>query len=109
MPPRWAPDPNVRRGHIVVCNPHVHYPPKLPVATLVNKLKGVSAYRLRQEFTGRVNRARMAGHFWSPSYSAGSCGGSSLSVVAEYIKNQKRPDERLRRDPRCAGRDSPPL
>lgn len=103
-PPRWAPDPNVRRGHIVV-----YYPPKLPVATLVNKLKGVPAYRLRQEFTGRANRARAAGYFWSPSYFAGSCGGAPLSVVAEYIENQKHPDEHLRRDPRCTGRDSPPL
>nr|WP_205447149.1 transposase [Candidatus Frankia alpina] len=87
----------------------VYYPPKLPVATLVNKLKGVPAYRLRQEFTGRANRARAAGYFWSPSYFAGSCGGAPLSVVAEYIENQKHPDEHLRRDPRCTGRDSPPL
>ena len=35
----------------------VHYPPKLPVSTLVNRLKGVSAHYLRKEFTGRVNRA----------------------------------------------------
>jgi putative transposase len=142
MSPRWAPDPNVRRGRTVVYNLHVHlvfvtkyrrdvfnaemlerceqimqdvcgdlgaqlrefggeddhvhllvhYPPKLPVAVLVNKLKGVSSYWLRQEFTGRVNRASMAGHFWSPSYFAGSCGGAPLSTVREYIENQKRPD-----------------
>ncbi|MET7922225.1 transposase, partial [Streptomyces avermitilis] len=30
-------------------------------------------------------------HFWSPSYFAASCGGAPLSVIKEYIDNQKRP------------------
>ena len=34
----------------------VHYPPKLPVSTLVNRLKGVSAHYLRKEFTGPASR-----------------------------------------------------
>jgi putative transposase len=59
---------------------HVHllvdYPPKVAVSALVNSLKGVSARRLRSEFTGRVNRHIMHGHFWSPSYFAASCGGA---------------------------------
>jgi putative transposase len=58
---------------------HVHllvfYPPKVSVSALVNSLKGVSARRLRSEYTGRVNRARMNGHFWSPSYFAASLRG----------------------------------
>jgi putative transposase len=29
--------------------------------------------------------------FWSPSYFAGSCGGAPLSIVKDYIENQKRP------------------
>lgn len=69
----------------------VHYPPKVALSVLVNSLKGVSSRRLRAEFTGRVNRAVMHGRFWSPSYFAGSCGGAPLSVVKEYIENQKRP------------------
>ncbi len=69
----------------------VHYPPKLAISTLVNSLKGVSAHYLRKEFTGRVNRAVMHGHLWSPSYLAASCGGAPLAVVKEYIANQKRP------------------
>lgn len=69
----------------------VHYPPKLAISTLVNSLKGASAYRLRREFTGRVNRARMRGHLWSPSYFAASCGGAPLAVVKQYIQDQKRP------------------
>lgn len=75
---------------------HVHvlieYPPKVPVSGLVNSLKGVSARRLRQEFTGRVNRASMRGHFWSPSYFAASCGGAPLSIVRQYIEQQRRPE-----------------
>ncbi|WP_084957314.1 IS200/IS605 family transposase [Thermoactinospora rubra] len=70
----------------------VHYPPKLPISTLVNRLKGVSAHYLRKEFTGRINRAIMHGHLWSPSYFAASCGGAPLEIIREYIKNQKRPD-----------------
>lgn len=42
----------------------VHYPPKVAVSKLVNSLKGVSAGRIRQEFTGRSNRAIMHGHLW---------------------------------------------
>ena len=74
---------------------HVHllveYPPKVSVSALVNSLKGVSARRLRSEYTGRVNRARMNGHFWSPSYFAASCGGGPLSIIRQYIEQQRRP------------------
>ena len=45
---------------------HVHllvqYLPKVSVAGLVNSLKGVSARRLRSQFTGWVNRHTMHGH-----------------------------------------------
>ncbi|MBO0806923.1 MAG: IS200/IS605 family transposase [Actinobacteria bacterium] len=74
---------------------HVHllveYPPKVAVSALVNSLKGVSARRLRSQFTGRVNRHTMHGHFWSPSYFAASCGGPPLSIIRQYIKRQKAP------------------
>ena len=74
---------------------HVHllvaYPPKVAVAGLVNSLKGVSARRLRSEFTDRVSRHIMHGHFWSPSYFAASCGGAPLSIIKQYIDQQQRP------------------
>jgi putative transposase len=77
---------------------HVHllvfYPPKAPVTALVNSLKGVSARRLRSEYTGKVNRARMNGHFWSPSYFAASCGGAPLGIIRQYIEQQQRPARR---------------
>ena len=74
---------------------HVHllvtYPPKIAISALVNSLKGVSARRLRAEFTGRVNRYSMHGHFWSPSYLAASCGGAPLSILRQYIQQQNQP------------------
>ncbi|MCK9899570.1 cytosine methyltransferase [Parafrankia colletiae] len=74
---------------------HVHllieYPPKVAVSTLVNSLKGVSARLLRSEFTDRVNRHSMRGHFWSPSYFTVSASGAPLSVLREYIEGQRHP------------------
>jgi putative transposase len=70
----------------------VHYPPKIALSRLVNSLKGVSARRLRQEFPGHIRKYLLGEHFWSPSYFAGSCGGAPLSVVKDYIENQKRAD-----------------
>ena len=74
---------------------HVHllveYPPKVSVSALVNSLKGASARRLRSQYAGKVNRARMNGHFWSPSYLAASCGGAPLSIIRQYIEQQQRP------------------
>ena len=88
---RWAPNSassTAKTDHVHLL---VHYPPKLPVSTLVNRLKGVSAHYLRKEFTGRVNRHLMHGHLWSPSYFAASCGGAPLEIIKQYIEQQKRP------------------
>ena len=74
-------------GHLLV-----QYPPKVAPSHLVKSLKGVSSRRLRQDFAGQINTAKMRGRFWSPSYFAGSCGGPPLSIVNDYIANQKRPD-----------------
>lgn len=64
---------------------HIHllvaYPPKLAISTLVQHLKGRSAYTMRREYTGTCVRARMRGHLWSPSYFAVSCGGAPLSII----------------------------
>jgi putative transposase len=79
---------------LVECNgedDHVHllieYPPKVPVAGLVNSLKGVSARRLRQRYRVRTHRE----HLWSPSYFAASCGGAPLSIIRAYVEGQRRP------------------
>lgn len=74
---------------------HVHllieYPPKVAISKLVNSLKGVSARKLRDEFRYWINQHSMNGHLWSPSYFAASCGGAPLSVVKQYIEDQRRP------------------
>jgi len=74
---------------------HVHllvrYPPALPISEFVRRLKGATARRMRRDYTGRCNRARMHGHFWTPSYFAVSAGGAPLSIIKQYIENQSRP------------------
>ncbi|MFD8159582.1 IS200/IS605 family transposase [Streptomyces malaysiensis] len=79
---------NGERDHVHLL---INYPPKIAVSKLVNSLKGVSARRIRQEFTGRINRAITHGHLWSPSYFSASCGGAPLAIVRQYIEQQKRP------------------
>ena len=73
---------------------HVHflveYPPKVPVSKLVNSLKGVSSRLLRKERPDIQNRY-WKGVLWSPSYFAASCGGEPISVVRQYIEQQKTP------------------
>ena len=38
-----------------------------------------------------MNRHIMHGHFWSPSYFAASCGGAPLSIIRQYIEQQRHP------------------
>lgn len=70
----------------------VHYPPTVQVSRLVNSLKGVSSRMIRKEHWGHVSRFLWKDALWSPSYFASSAGGAPLSVVREYILNQKAPE-----------------
>jgi putative transposase len=79
---------NVQTDHVHLL---IQYPPKISVPALVNSLKGVSARRLRAEFTGCVNRASLHRHFWSPSYFAASSGRAPLSIIRRYIEQQRHP------------------
>lgn len=69
---------------------HVHllvrYRPQVPISELVRRLKGATAQRLRADYTRRCNRARMHGHFWTPSYFAVSTGGAPLSIIKPYME-----------------------
>ena len=71
---------------------HVHlfveYPPKVAVSILVNSLKGVSSRRLRQQHPDIAARY-YKGVLWSPSYFAASCGGAPLSIIRQYIEDQR--------------------
>ena len=68
----------------------IHYPPKHCVSALVNSLKGVSSRMLRLERPD-IQRRYWKGVLWSPSYFAASCGGAPISILREYIENQKLP------------------
>ncbi|MFI4957167.1 MAG: IS200/IS605 family transposase [Gammaproteobacteria bacterium] len=74
---------------------HVHMlvtiPPKVAVSILVGKLKGKSAYYLRKEFWPQIKDKLWGAHLWSPSYCVVSCGGATLNIVKEYVKNQRTP------------------
>lgn len=73
---------------------HVHllieYPPKVPVSSLVNSLKGVSSRLLRQRRPD-IRKGYWRGVLWSPSYFAASCGGAPIAIVRQYIEQQKTP------------------
>lgn len=82
-------------AELIECNgedDHVHllvqYPPHVSVSKLVNSLKGVSSRRLRQirpEVAGRY----FNGVLWSPSYFAASCGGAPISIIRQYVEQQR--------------------
>ena len=74
---------------------HVHllvqYPPKVAVSSLVNSLKGVSSRLLRQQCPD-IRKRHWKGVLWTPSYFASSCGGAPISIVRQYIEQQKTPN-----------------
>ena len=69
----------------------VSIPPSKSVSNFVGKLKGKSAYVLRNEFWPDVSKKLWGEHFWSPSYCAVTCGGAPLDVVRRYVEDQQRP------------------
>lgn len=75
---------------------HVHllveYPPHLAISALVNSLKGVSSRLLRKDRPDLVKRY-YKDVLWSPSYFAASCGGAPLSVIKQYVEQQRAPKD----------------
>lgn len=74
---------------------HVHllinYPPKVSISILVNSLKGVSSRMIRKKEYPEIKKKLWAGALWSPSYFAGSCGGAPISIIRQYIEQQRTP------------------
>lgn len=74
---------------------HVHllvrFPATVQLSKLVNSLKGVSSRVLRRDHAGHLQHYLWGGHLWSRSYYAGTAGGAPLSVIADYVKSQRRP------------------
>ena len=74
---------------------HVHllvnYPPKVAVSKLVNSLKGVSSHLIRKKDYPSIRKKLWGKALWSPSYFAGSCGGAPITIIRQYIEQQKTP------------------
>ena len=74
---------------------HVHLlvslHPKIALSVLIGKLKGKSAYFLRQEFWPQIKPLLWGQHFWSPSYCAISCGDAHAAIIRDFIDNQRSP------------------
>lgn len=72
---------------------HVHllleYPPTVQLSKLINSLKGVGSRLLLRD---RADLRRLCPKgLWSPSYFAARCGGAPLSVIADYVRQQRTP------------------
>ena len=67
--------------------PARQYPPQVPISKLVNSLKGVSSRLLRS--TRPVSGRYFGGVLWSPSYFAASCGGVPITIVRQYVEQQR--------------------
>ena len=68
------------------------YPPKLSIADLVFKLKGTSSVIIRNRNYPSVKSQLWGKALWSPSYFASSCTGAPISIIRQYIEQQKTPD-----------------
>ena len=69
---------------------HVHVlvevDPQFGIHRLVKLIKGRSSRYLRQEFTSLTTRIPS---LWTNSYFVSTVGGAPLSVIKQYIENQK--------------------
>lgn len=79
---------NGERNHVHLL---VSYPPKVSISSLVNSLKGVTSWILRNRFP-ELETSNCKGKLWLPSYFAASCGGAPLEKLKAYIESQNRPD-----------------
>lgn len=74
---------------------HVHllvvYPPRVAISSLVNSLKGVSSRLIRKKQYPSISKQLRGGALWSPSYFAGSCGGTPIEIIRQYIEQQNTP------------------
>ena len=72
-------------------NDHVHLlvevDPQYGIDKLVKQMKGRTSRLLRQEFG--ILRTRLPS-LWTNSYFVSTVGGATLSVIKQYIENQKK-------------------
>ena len=60
-------------------------------AELVEFIKGVSSRMIRKKNYPGVRKKLWGGALWPPSYYAGSCGGTPIEIVRQYIEQQQTP------------------
>jgi REP-associated tyrosine transposase len=66
--------------------------PKVTPSIFVNNLKTVTSRLIRKEFSEHVKKFYWKKPvFWSRSYCILTCGGAPLSVLKQYIEQQKAP------------------
>lgn len=75
---------------------HVHLllslNPNVAPSAFVNNLKTVSSRFIRKDFAQELAKVYWKQPvFWSRSYCIMSCGGAPLSVIKQYIEQQKSP------------------
>jgi len=67
--------------------------PKVTPSVFVNNLKTVTSRLIRKEFSEHVKKFYWEKPvFWSRSYCIITCGGAPLSVLKQYIEQQKTPE-----------------
>lgn len=75
---------------------HVHLlmslNPKLRLSDFVGNMKTVSSRLIRKEFAKELAEFYWKPVFWSGSYCILTCGGAPLSVIKQYIENQRAID-----------------
>ena len=69
----------------------VNYLPKVAVSNLVNNLKGVPSRPVRKKNCPNIQKKLRGNALWSPSCFAGSCGGTPIAVVRQFIEQQQTP------------------
>ena len=66
--------------------------PKVAPSVFVNNLKTVTSRLIRKEFSEHLKSVYWKNPvFWSRTYCILSCGGAPLSVIKQYIEQQKSP------------------
>lgn len=80
---------NGERDHVDLL---VSLPPNLDLSRFVNNLKTTSSRLVRKDFAQQLDYVyRGQPVFWSRSYCIISCGGAPLSVLKQYVEQQKAP------------------
>jgi putative transposase len=66
----------------------IQYPSTIQISKLVNNLKSVKSRRIRNQFLD-LRGSYVKPVLWSRSYFSGSCSGTPLKIIKQYIQNQQ--------------------